>query len=196
MARSGSPSEAKLWNSTCARLTESDWDSMALSHPLPAGHLQDYFAQIADILARVGRKQKQVGALAGLDRAALLILMQGHGPIAGRGHDYIEGRHTSLSQAFGSARHIGSVRSQRHGYSGPEETFCIVWLGWACGHPGGIEDPQIAQSGEEIRVQGLAIANCPYEPGDAVFHQELRFRQGGDVPDDGDTGGARLFQYG
>jgi hypothetical protein len=28
MARSGSPSEAKLWNSTSARLTESDWASV------------------------------------------------------------------------------------------------------------------------------------------------------------------------
>src|SRR5678815_3679200 len=36
--RSGWPSDAKLWNSTWARLTEKDWASMALLHPLPIVH--------------------------------------------------------------------------------------------------------------------------------------------------------------
>src|SRR5437763_705144 len=59
--RSGSPREAKLWNSTWARLTENDWASIRrLLHPLASMH---------DHLDRPGLRiaDDQIGNLTGLD---------------------------------------------------------------------------------------------------------------------------------
>ena len=128
------------------------------------------------------------------------LIVQRDGAIAGGGDDHIERRDAGCHQLFGLAQRVGAFAGERDRHARLEEAQRVPHgnfpAGARRGQRGCERNPQVAEFGQKIGIEGFGVADHADEGGGAVIQHPLGVGQRGDAPDGGQPGLARFGKGG
>ena len=104
------------------------------------------------------------------------------------------------TRSSASRKGLGAFAGERDGHAGLEEAQGValgnIQLGARRGQCGRDGDPQIAEFGQKIGIEGFGVADHADEARGAVVQHPLGVGQGGDAADGGQAGFARFGKGG